>query len=365
MKGLKIQRKDIKRGLQHRENKRQKAASERALMERQRTELEERYKSGHGGTYLALLEPSLYLGDVLPPDVLRFIHDPYFFGGMVTLQPEVERTLWDIRDPALREIDCQVGKGSGKSEIAKNSLGYGAMRILMMKEPQTFFGLSRDTEISLCNVSISGFQAKTVIFNGLRAKIEESPFFMSRRPIFRESGQFGTPEIRFPDRNLTIYCGHSGSTKFLGVGTIEAVVDEVNYLHTTPTKETAQEMYAMLGGSMRTRFPYYYKLLNISSVTHDETWMYRRFKQGKSAGQPYRSRMRVMRLKELTEIDSKGCQWVEIVCDQNDSQDRESVEKAVRENMAGAALLDVGVWDDSQELPSVQAYVQRGQPLLG
>lgn len=362
---IKVSRRHLKKAMESKKQALHESEMQREKMRLLRDKVRADNEDGGDAAYLHLLNPELYIGNVLPPDIFTFVDDPFFFGGMVDLQLEVRNALWDSCDPSCREVDMEIGKGSGKSEIAKNFLGFLAMQVLLMKDPHTFFGLSQDTEISLCNVSISGFQAKVVIYNGLKAKILNSEFFMNHRPVIRDSGQFGTPEIRFPSKNVVIYCGHSGSTKFLGVGTIGGVVDEGNYLHTSETRETAQEMYQMLGGSMKTRFPYYYKMMFISSVLHGETWMHRRFMQAKKAGKLYVRRLRVISAKKISDVDQMGQQWVELVCDTKEKPNREQLERSVQESFGATLVGGNSKWEQLKDGMVCKAQIRVGKSLNG
>jgi hypothetical protein len=164
-----------------------------------------------------------------------------------------------------------------------------------MKNPHAFWGLAGHTVLSSINVSINERQAKDVVFKGVRSKLESSPYFRSLRPSFY------TIKVELPG-NIALFCGHSGSKAFLGYGTIRAVMDETNYMLDTNKRSAAEELYGMLSGSMKTRCPNHYKLLNVSSTTLPTTWLHERCEQAKEEGSVYIRRI-PMHLKIVAELN--------------------------------------------------------------
>lgn len=259
-----------------------------------------------------LSDPSLYKDNEPPVDVLTFVDDPYLSGDPVNFQPAVREILWDIEDPDIREVDLAIGKGSGKSEICITSQLYGAYVLSRMKDPHGFLGLASHNLLASINVSISERQAKDVIFQGLRHKIESSPYFRSLSPDIL------TQEIRFPG-NITLFCGHSGSKAFLGYATIRAVMDEVNYMYDSSKRSQAEELHRMLSGSMKTRAPNHYKLIDVSSVTLGSTWQAQRVKQAQTEGVPYIRRV-PMDVKVITTLPN-GTKILEVTAEHKYPQD--------------------------------------------
>ena len=281
-----------------------------------------------------LSDPMLYLDNELPVDVLSFVDDPYLSGEPVELDDEVRKVLWDIWDPEIREVDLEIGKGSGKSEICITSQLYGAYLLTRMKDPHRFFGLAKHSIISSINVSINEKQAKRVVFKGVKDKIESSPYFRLLKPVPL------TEEIRFPG-NISLFCGHSGSKAFLGYATIFAVMDEVNYMMDTNKRSVAEELYGMLSGSMKTRAPKHYKLVSVSSVTLGSTWLHQRIEEAKRQGDTYTRRV-PMEIKVLS-TNPNGSVFLEVSSE--DQSTKEEIRRVVREQ-EGIEATSISPWDD-------------------
>lgn len=232
------------------------------------------------GQSKSLADPSIYIGDEPPVDIVEFVESSEFLGSQVKCDPEVLQLLWLIEQEWVRDAYVEVGKGSGKSLIGSIVPVYGAYLILKMKEPQKFFDLSPATIIATINVSISEKQAKEVIFNQIKALVMEAPWFKAHvkfEPL--------TQEVKFPERRVTLYCGHSNSTAFLGFATVRAVMDEANYMMNTSNKNVAETLFTALKGSLLTRFPDFYKLLAISSAATPGAWLHQEVESTKRDGQ--------------------------------------------------------------------------------
>ncbi|HAA54141.1 MAG TPA: hypothetical protein DCE42_05265 [Myxococcales bacterium] len=281
-----------------------------------------------------LYDPTLFKDNKLPANVLEFIDDPYLSGDPVNLDKEVRNVLWDIWDPEIREVDIEVGKGSGKSEICILSQLYGGYFLSRMKDPHRFFGLGKHSIISSINVSINEKQAKRVIFKGIQDKIESSPYFQSLKPVVL------TEEIRLPG-NISLFCGHSGSKAFLGYATIWAVMDETNYMVQTSTRSGAEELYGMLSGSMKTRAPNHYKLISVSSVTLGSTWLHQRIEEAKRQGDIYARRIPV----EIDIISENSDGSVILEVSSKDPCTKEEVKRAVLEQHQVQVDM-VSLWDE-------------------
>jgi len=251
-----------------------------------------------------LTNPEAYIDNEIPVDIIQLVEDPYYLGGQVILQPAVLDVLWDIEDPDVREVDFEIGKGSGKSEICSLSQIYGAYVVTRLKYPQKFFGLADATIIAAVNVSIGREQAKDVVFQSVKQKIESSPYFKSLSPVVLAK------EIVLPN-NVHLYCGHSGDKAWLGYATIRGVMDEVNYMFDNQSRNVAKQLYDALHGSMLTRFKDSYKLVSVSSVTLPTTWLHTRVVQAIKLGNEYTQRIRDMRLEVLKSFPD-GRQMVKI-----------------------------------------------------
>ncbi|MBX4215788.1 hypothetical protein KW797_02475 [Candidatus Parcubacteria bacterium] len=223
--------------------------------------------------------PDIFIDSKPPVDIVQFVEDPLFLGSVVHAEPRVLELLWLIEQPGVREAFVQVGKGSGKSFVGAITPTYGAYLILSMRRPHLFFGLTDDTEIASINVSVGLLQAKNVIFKQMKGLIARSPWFQ-RHTVAIPLAQ----QVSFQDRNVTLYCGHSNSTAFLGFATFRAVLDEANFMVNNVNRNVAAELHAALRGSCKTRFPGAYKLVAISSAATPGAWLHGEIEAIRRAG---------------------------------------------------------------------------------
>lgn len=198
-----------------------------------------------------------YENDKLPVDIIEFAESPDYLHLRGQLFNQVKYILAELENPAIREGDLILGKGSGKTLLAQVFSMYGSYKALEMKNPQQLYGLTSNSSIYSINVSISQAQAKDNIFSGIEELVKKSPYFRGKFRI-------KSLEIELP-KNIFFMCGHSNATAFLGYPTLRAVMDEANYMVDNNNRSVAQQLYTALRGSLKTRFPKSYKLLAISS----------------------------------------------------------------------------------------------------
>lgn len=215
------------------------------------------------------LDPNeIYINNQPPVDIIQFVEDPHYIGGLVACDPQILQLLYLIEEKGVLEAFVQVGKGSGKSLIGSITPTYGAYTTLCMRRPHTVFGISQASIISSINVSIGRKQAKDVIFAQVKDLVENGPWFKANAAF-----ETLTEEIRFQERRISLFCGHSNSTAFLGYATLRAVMDEVNFMFDNANRNVAERLYAALSGSCKTRFPNDYKLVCVSSSSTPAAWL--------------------------------------------------------------------------------------------
>lgn len=216
-------------------------------------------------------EASAYLDGKLPPSILEFAESSEYCGLSGQLYPEVRQILVDIENPKVREADLILGKGSGKSQLAKIVTLYGICVLSHMRNPQAFYGLTDDTTIYCGVVSVSSKQAKDNIFAGVKSLVANSPYFAGKFELFTE-------EIKFKQKNLGYFCGSSNASAFLGYATYRAVIDEVNFCFDSNNRSVAQMLYTALRGSLKTRFPDSFKIVLISSDSGPNSFLRKKYK---------------------------------------------------------------------------------------
>ena len=208
----------------------------------------------------------LLLKDVFeePPVTMReFLFSPDFADWQGDLWPNVQALLEEFDKSKYREGFLGLGRGSGKSALGSLFLARQAYWLLNLKNPWAYYGLRKNTLLTVLNVSVSGAQAQSVVFDTLCGIIENSRYFHGK---FSKRTSLGHADLYFPVKRIRAISGHSGSTVWRGYAVFAAVADEISWFLSKANKDNAEDICQVLKGSMATRFPDSYKLLAISSL---------------------------------------------------------------------------------------------------
>lgn len=224
----------------------------------------------------SLSEDIIWEGNEKPVDIKTFVEEKDFLGLKGRIYPAILYSLEQIEQPEIREALMMLGKGSGKTTSLQIYMLYGQYLLLSMKNPQEYYELLPDIPITSLLVSVSERQAKEVGFAGIKSMIDRSPWFKGRYNAY-------STEIRF-EKKITLYCGHSGATSWLGFNTVRAAMDETEYMMDSNNRSVARELYRALKGSLNTRFPGKYKMLCISSPKNEFSFLNQRFNAIKREG---------------------------------------------------------------------------------
>ena len=180
--------------------------------------------------------------DTPPCDTFReFIDNPLYLGlGDDTYeQIKVEgEKIWDLL--MANKIDEALllwGTGSGKSYLSSAMALMFVHWLLCLKNPHKQYGLANDKPIAVVNMGVNATQAKNVIFSGLRKLVEGSPFFQQFKPEILQT------EIKFPTKNITLYCGNSQETMPIGMNVIMLILDEAAWYLDNENKSIAENIY--------------------------------------------------------------------------------------------------------------------------
>jgi hypothetical protein len=160
------------------------------------------------------------------------------------------------------ELILVLGRRSGKSYLTALISSYEAYKLIMLKDPQTFYGIKSD--ISIINTAVKQDQAEKIIFTEVKKFIKKCPVFDGR------IDKFGTTEIRlFTDADLEynknlyegekpkqgsilILCGSSSSSGLRGHTPICVIYDELAHFVNTDGKSSSKEVYTALSKSSAT-----------------------------------------------------------------------------------------------------------------
>lgn len=150
---------------------------------------------------------------------------------------------------AAREAMITGGIGIGKTTIASITLPYMAHWVQCLKDPQQFYKLMKGSKIAFMMMSTSARQARDVLFDDVKARIDNSPWFRKYSP---RDDKIET-RVEFP-RNVYIIPGGSEETQFEGYNILGGVLDEGDSHKKTGRKDYAQEGWNTIASRIDSRF---------------------------------------------------------------------------------------------------------------
>jgi hypothetical protein len=141
------------------------------------------------------------------------------------------------------------GIGIGKTTIASIVLPYLAHWVLCLRDPQGFYKLLPGSRIAFMQMSTSEGQAKEVVFGDIKARVQHSPWFVSKYPY---DPKFSA-QIRFP-KDVWILPGDSAETTFEGYNILGGILDEADSHKVTRNKDYADAGYTTINSRIESRF---------------------------------------------------------------------------------------------------------------
>jgi hypothetical protein len=141
------------------------------------------------------------------------------------------------------------GIGIGKTTFASIALPYMVHWVLCLKDPQGFYNLLPGTRIAFMQMSTSEDQARDVIFGDIKARIQNSKWFLENAPY---DPKF-TKQIRFP-KDIWIVPGDSAETTFEGYNILAGILDEADSHKVTVSKDFAEQGYTTIESRIASRF---------------------------------------------------------------------------------------------------------------
>lgn len=176
------------------------------------------------------------------------------------VRPGLHETLTDIfgtevngdRIGLFERAMFTGGIGTGKTTFASIALPYMVHWTLCLRDPQKFFRLLPGSRIAFMQMSTSEKQAMNVIFGDIKARIQNSDWFVNNYP---HDPKF-TKVIKFP-KDLWILPGDSAETTFEGYNILAGILDEMDSHKVTAERDYADLGYDTIHSRIASRFPVY------------------------------------------------------------------------------------------------------------
>jgi len=218
-----------------------------------------------------------------PVDIRTFIDSPDYMDGANECWPVIKDDLQELfegyHNPNMQwkynEAVFDEGMGSGKSYKASIIISYLLYRVLILKDPQAFLHLAKDSSIYIINMSVRGDQAKKIVFGEVVARVGNSPWFKNRGYLPDKDVK---SELRFP-KNVNVIPGNSRETFPLGFNLIGGVMDEAAWYTETDSHDVAEEIYNALYGRIFKRFGNKGVIVMISSPRYVDDFIENKMKE--------------------------------------------------------------------------------------
>jgi len=152
-------------------------------------------------------------------DPIFFAEHPFFLG--VTLYPMQKEILKAFYEGNYRELILLIGRRGAKTFVASIFALYETFKLLILDDPAAHYALASGTKLFIMAIAVSEEQARDTIFSQIKTKLQRSPFFKRSGP------KIYSLEIRFPRKNVIIYCGTSSSASMVGRDVKCLIIDEI------------------------------------------------------------------------------------------------------------------------------------------
>jgi hypothetical protein len=191
-----------------------------------------------------------------PATIVEFL-GPGYLDIEKLVRPGIKQALIDIfgLDVNTENIALVVRAmvtgaiGIGKTTIASIILPYMCHWVLCLKDPQAFFELIPGSRIAFMMMSTSEDQAREVIFQDVKARIQHSDWFVRNYPYDPSFKK----QLRFP-KDVWILPGDSAETTFEGYNILGGILDEADSHKITRDKDYAEDGYTTINSRIESRF---------------------------------------------------------------------------------------------------------------
>ncbi|MDP8258837.1 MAG: hypothetical protein P9L90_05400 [Candidatus Aadella gelida] len=182
-------------------------------------------------------------------DVRTFIDSPEYLNAEKECWSSIKDDLEELFAGDYTEAVFCEGIGAGKSFKSSIIMAYLVYKTLCLRNPQDVLGLAKDSQICFINMSVRADQSKRVVFNEIKGRIDNSPWFRTKYPPDSNIKS----ELRFP-KGVTVFPGNSRETFPLGLNILGGVMDEAAWYTETKDHDVAEEIFNALHNRIKNRF---------------------------------------------------------------------------------------------------------------
>lgn len=159
-----------------------------------------------------------------PVDMETFLVHPDYLNLKDELWPRLIDDLIECFSGEYYEALLHGAIGWGKSTFAETALARMIYEASCLRDPCKAYGLMEGSKIAFINASVNLKSAENVVFHGIKAKLNRSPYFREEFPFDADLKK----EMRFP-KNLWIHPVAGSESGTIGYNVLGGVLDEVNF----------------------------------------------------------------------------------------------------------------------------------------
>lgn len=172
----------------------------------------------------------------------------YFYDPVVSVE-DAEAYCVDLTVPGHEQYVAQ-GFTNHNTTIASVIGAYEFLCLILLGNPQEYYGIARSTTISILTVATTAEQGQRTIFGNLTSVLRTCSIIKN----LEDSGKLfiGKTEVTYPELNLAIYSGNSKSGGQVG-GTVKCfILEEAARFADADGVNNAEQLWSNLGLSTST-----------------------------------------------------------------------------------------------------------------
>jgi hypothetical protein len=197
-----------------------------------------------------------------PPTIEEFLEDDYYLGSVCRkveeenqngLYPCWKEVLGDAFGPSskVQQLILAGCIGSGKSFCGSVAILYKIARVLCMRNPLLYFGMSKISKLTFTFLSSDRSQIKEGAFSYAVNGMLASPFF-NEQAVVDDKKKYSTMKIDLM-RSVTMEAG-SKARHALGRNVLGVLIDEINFRIEKDAAKEAEKLVKSLDRRYKSRF---------------------------------------------------------------------------------------------------------------
>jgi len=210
---------------------------------------------------------------------LRALRDPIYFCQNILhidpypMQKEILQKFYCTPGNTYSHMILVCGMRSGKTELGAMATTYETFKMIMLGDPQAYYGLPPGQPIYCLHIANSRDQAKETIFAQTAGLLENSEWFLDHGLVERVN------EFYFPNYNIFIRAEHSNSASLAGRTAKIVIMDETARFKDNQGKFSGDAVYFTVSRAVKT-FGLDGKVFSVSSPIYDDDFQMRLYRKG-------------------------------------------------------------------------------------